>query len=568
MQAKAVVAASPTVVAAMPPAPMGAAMQRGGAETQRVNAAGTKAVAATVELKQQVARVQTQANAVAGAASQGVTALVAPIPMAIPAPIAAEGQRGDAGGQNVSVAASMPAAVAETIKISRAGTPVLGKSTPGAAKGVASGAAVQVKGDALPSAAVAAMPLQMAEVVHGSPLPVAQEGEGGAQPGRTGRLANSPDNGVTLVSPKPAVPAEGGTPAPGAKVEVEVGAAGTLVPEAGLAPGQAGTSKTPAGETFNLPGEADGSMQAVMGAAVPEAARVNAGPAAEAGKGKPNPAEIAASSKKGSTAGVDEGDLQRATPEEAAVSAEAPEPIGTVIAEQNRAMDKAPQLQTEATFTVSTVATADSARGLQGAGTASAKASGLHAQRETQAVSLPAATTATFSSGAPATFIGKTIVANAPAATPTLGSGTLNEVMEAADKMTSDGQSQVELQVNLGDGQQLTVRLQMSEGSFHPIFKTESPELRQAIEQSWAGFRSSASERGLDIATPVFESPSSGGSFDATGSERQSQQPEGETAEANNPGSFTLPSPRNGSNQTATTPPAPLPVGSSVQMYA
>jgi len=555
----AVAALTPTPMT--PPAPPGIVSQRRDTETQRTSTAAGNAMVGSGKQSQRAAGAQAQVNAAVPVATEA-----APKPMATSEPLATRAQRGEAEMQSLSEGTPVAvAAVAERIKIATTGSLAPGKSTPGAAKAAAGVAAVPVKGDALPSA-VAAMPFQVA--AHPTPLLAAPGSSGGregiAQTGRMAPEANAPNRGVTSISQKTAAPAEGRQPATGSKAELEVAAAAMPATE------QVGTSKAQTSPGFELPVEADASIQAVIGAAVPEAARANAATEAGAGKGKPNPAEIAASSQKGVPSQVAEGDLQRQTPEANGLSVEAPEPIGTVIAEQNRAMDKAPQSKTEATFTVSTVATGDPARGLQGTGTAAAKANGAHGQRETQTISAPAATTATLSTSAPATFIGKTIVANAPAITPqsALTSGTLNQVMEAADKMTSDGQSQVELQVNLGDGQQLTVRLQMSQGSFHPIFKTESPELRQAIEQNWAGFRSSASERGLEIATPVFESPSSGGSFDAAGNHKQSQQPEGETGEATSPETFTAPSPGAGADQPVTTPTAPIPVGSSVQMYA
>ena len=141
-------------------------------------------------------------------------------------------------------------------------------------------------------------------------------------------------------------------------------------------------------------------------------------------------------------------------------------------------------------------------------------------------------------------------------------------MLESADKMRSDGKTHVEVQVKLDDGQQVTVRLQMSQGSVHPIFKTESPELRQAIEQNWAGFRSGASERGLEIATPVFESPGSEGGFNAFANRDQSQQYAGDPSEAE--GRETLPKPgiQAAAKQPAAQPSAAAPTGSGVQVYA
>ena len=140
--------------------------------------------------------------------------------------------------------------------------------------------------------------------------------------------------------------------------------------------------------------------------------------------------------------------------------------------------------------------------------------------------------------------------------------------MEAADKMTSDGSTHVEVQVNLGSGQQLTIRLQMTQGAVYPIFKTSSPELRQAIEQNWSGFRTGATERGLQISNPVFESPSAGSGFNAFGSRGQSRQPGGEPSNADGAELSAKAAPSNVTNPTQSLPPPPAESGSSVQMYA
>jgi hypothetical protein len=180
---------------------------------------------------------------------------------------------------------------------------------------------------------------------------------------------------------------------------------------------------------------------------------------------------------------------------------------------------------------------------------------------QSPAFAVPAATTfagtATASTSSPAT-----------ASSNQLATATLNQVLESADKMTSDGKTSVQVQVKLDDGQQLTVRLQMSQGSVHPIFKTESPELRQAIEQNWSGFRSAASDRGLEIATPVFESPNSGGSFNPYGNRDQSRQSAGDQSDAEGFQTFSQPGSQSGGNASATPSQAAPSTGSSVQMYA
>jgi hypothetical protein len=161
-----------------------------------------------------------------------------------------------------------------------------------------------------------------------------------------------------------------------------------------------------------------------------------------------------------------------------------------------------------------------------------------------------------------------TAATSSPAASAGAAASALAQVIETADKMRSDGQTHVEVRMNLDDGQQLTVRLQMSQGSVRPVFKTESPELRQAIEQNWAGFRSSASERGLQISSPVFESPSAGGGFSAFANRDQSRNQGGNTSDAENPETYSVPALSSLAKPTTPQQPAAALAGSGVQLYA
>jgi len=83
----------------------------------------------------------------------------------------------------------------------------------------------------------------------------------------------------------------------------------------------------------------------------------------------------------------------------------------------------------------------------------------------------------------------------------------VKQVIDSASSMTSDGRSNVELQVKLRDGTEISIKLQMTEGRIQPTFKTDSTELRQAIEQNWAQFSSKSASGNSLIANPVFESP-------------------------------------------------------------
>ena len=82
----------------------------------------------------------------------------------------------------------------------------------------------------------------------------------------------------------------------------------------------------------------------------------------------------------------------------------------------------------------------------------------------------------------------------------------MKQVFDTATKMTSDGRTNVELQVKLKDGTEIAIKLQMTEGRIQPTFKTDSTELRQAIEQNWSDFSSKSASGNSLIASPVFES--------------------------------------------------------------
>jgi hypothetical protein len=238
--------------------------------------------------------------------------------------------------------------------------------------------------------------------------------------------------------------------------------------------------------------------------------------------------------------------------------------IGTPIAKQSRVMSNTAQLPEAEVFPrTEAPATADVAKTAQQPAATALKS----AAPQPRATPQPAA----FSISTPPGFTEKTASTSqpAPASAPqTFVSTALDQVMEAADKMTSTSGSHVEVQVNLADGQQLTVRLQMIQGSIQPVFKSASPELRQAIEQNWSGFRTGASERGLEISNPVFESPSSQAGFNASGNRNQSSQPDTKPSETGASQSLAGAAARNVVAPTLPSPLTAAPAGSSVQMYA
>jgi hypothetical protein len=321
----------------------------------------------------------------------------------------------------------------------------------------------------------------------------------------------------------------------------------------------------------SLPAAPAESTEAAVAAAVSTSVTVRAsGPAPARVVKRATAAEIADPLGTAGKKGGGETVSSPSTPEETP-STEELAPIGTAIAKQDHAMSQTAQfLETETDFRTNGPGVVDAAPAPRTQAPAVAKTIAAPQGSTSQQPSTPAAQAPAFSISNAAILAEKTSPGTSTASTSSqnLASTALNNVMEAADKMTSDGTSHVEVQVNLGDGQQLSVRLQMTQGTVHTVFKTTSPELRQAIEQNWSGFRTGATERGLQISTAVFESPGSEGSFNTFGNRNQSGQPDAEFQDADG-GQPSMPK---GSQETATpiisSPPAPSPAGSSVQMYA
>ena len=111
----------------------------------------------------------------------------------------------------------------------------------------------------------------------------------------------------------------------------------------------------------------------------------------------------------------------------------------------------------------------------------------------------------------------------------------VKQVLDSAARMTSDGQRNVELQVKLTDGTQIAIKLQLVDGRIQPTFKTDSLELRQAIEQNWSQFSSGSTARTGQITPPIFETPGAhAGMNDSSQQQQGRQQPQEAWAGENN----------------------------------
>lgn len=80
---------------------------------------------------------------------------------------------------------------------------------------------------------------------------------------------------------------------------------------------------------------------------------------------------------------------------------------------------------------------------------------------------------------------------------------------DAAVRMRAAGTERIEVAVQLGNGDQLTIQLQFTNGEVTPHFRTSSEGLRTALEQHWTQFSERASDRGVRLTPPVFDVNSS-----------------------------------------------------------
>lgn len=134
--------------------------------------------------------------------------------------------------------------------------------------------------------------------------------------------------------------------------------------------------------------------------------------------------------------------------------------------------------------------------------------------------------------------------APAPTALPESASAarrTVESVLAVADHFTTGGQHGVNLKFSVG-GIDLAVRVEVRGGTVQATFRTDSPELRNALASEWRAVAAESSERSHSLAEPVFTSSAAnrdglqsgaGGASDQRGSgARQEQSPFAEAATA------------------------------------
>lgn len=138
-----------------------------------------------------------------------------------------------------------------------------------------------------------------------------------------------------------------------------------------------------------------------------------------------------------------------------------------------------------------------------------------------------------------------------------------DRMFEAATRLRTSGGERMEVAVRLESGHELTIRLHIANGEVTPVIRTDSDALKQALEQNWSQFTERGSDRGVRVATPIFESSQTSTDMADLSQQREDRQ----QAFTESAAEYPTPPPRSApasspwSNQTA----APQ---DSVQLYA
>jgi hypothetical protein len=93
-------------------------------------------------------------------------------------------------------------------------------------------------------------------------------------------------------------------------------------------------------------------------------------------------------------------------------------------------------------------------------------------------------------------------------ATATDASHTLQTLQAVVEKtLTHPGKPmRIELELPVQNGDPVWVRLELRDGTVHTVFRTDSPDLRDALQQAWPQFSQRSQDRGLPLGEAKFES--------------------------------------------------------------
>jgi hypothetical protein len=111
-------------------------------------------------------------------------------------------------------------------------------------------------------------------------------------------------------------------------------------------------------------------------------------------------------------------------------------------------------------------------------------------------------------------------VAEAPPAPASHAASLVHEIRDIADGLWAVDRNTVEVRFDFGQQEKLSIRVEYREGQVQATFRTDSPELRDAIAREWQQQSSSSDPRPYRVADPVF----SGSGFTAGGDSSRQQR--------------------------------------------
>lgn len=82
----------------------------------------------------------------------------------------------------------------------------------------------------------------------------------------------------------------------------------------------------------------------------------------------------------------------------------------------------------------------------------------------------------------------------------------IEKVWEAAETLASAQRGRVDLDLPLRDTETVRIRVELRSGEIHATIRTDSPELRDALEKSWPDFAGKTGDRGFKLADANFSS--------------------------------------------------------------
>lgn len=107
---------------------------------------------------------------------------------------------------------------------------------------------------------------------------------------------------------------------------------------------------------------------------------------------------------------------------------------------------------------------------------------------------------------------------------PQAAASLLKTLGAELEKFRQSGESQVQLDVPVGDGESVKVRLNLRAGELRSTFITDSAELREALQKAWPDFAQTSRDRGFRFGDPSFQNAFSQNPSNPQGRQSQSDR--------------------------------------------